>query len=101
MHNHSIYDVLLWFIGFPLAFFVCWKLSNFITTTFVNAFAISALYFYSFIVSLFGFRVLFHYLRWVCPLVEYKQENSMMLIHRGVWLSIMTSIIATVISSVF
>ena len=87
VHNHSVYDVLLWVLGFPISFWVCYKLSNPIENVFGpnNSFATSALYLYAYVASLFVFRVLFHYLRWVCPLVEYRCKGNKMLAHRAVF----------------
>lgn len=86
VHNHSIYDVLLWFLGFPISFWVCYKFSAQIENTFTNAnaFVTSALYLYTFVATLFVFRILFHYLRWVCPLVEYRSKDNKMFAHRAV-----------------
>lgn len=87
VHNHSVYDVLLWMLGFPLSFWICFKLSVQIEDAFGgnNEFLTSALYFYAFIATLFIFRVLFHYLRWVCPLVEYRCKGNRMLVHRALF----------------
>jgi len=86
VHVHSIYDILLWVLGLPASFWVCSKLSTHIETVFSqeNTFATNALYVYAFIATLFVFRVLFHYLRWVCPLVEYRSKENIMLAHRAV-----------------
>lgn len=85
VHSHSVYDILLWLLGFPLSFWVCSRLSNHIEAVFgnTNAFATSALYLYAFVATLFIFRVLFHYLRWVCPLVEFRSKDNKMLAHRA------------------
>lgn len=87
VHSHSVYDILLWILGFPLSFWVCYKLSEKIESVFgvSNAFATSALYLYAFVATLFIFRVLFHYLRWVCPLVEYRSKGNRMLAHRALF----------------
>ena len=87
VHSHSVYDILLWILGFPLSFWVCYKFSEKIESLFgvSNAFATSALYLYTFIATLFVFRVLFHYLRWVCPLVEYRSKGNRMLAHRALF----------------
>ncbi len=84
VHSHGVYDVLQLVLGFPLSFWVCSKFSSSIETGFGNgnAFVISALYLYAFVATLFLSRILFHYLRWVCPLVEYRYKNNAMLIHR-------------------
>lgn len=87
VHSHSVYDILLWTLGYPLSFWVCYKFSEKIESVFgvSNAFATSALYLYAFIATLFVFRVLFHYLRWVCPLVEYRSKGNRMLAHRALF----------------
>lgn len=87
VHSHSVYDILLWVLGFPLSFWVCSKFSLSIESSFGNgnAFVVSALYLYAFVATLFVFRILFHYLRWVCPLVEYRYKNSKMLMHRAIF----------------
>lgn len=86
VHNHSVYDVLLWFLGFPFAFWVSFKTSTTIENLFINfnSFVKNAVYLYLFIATLFCFRILFHYLRWVCPLVEYRSPKNTIMIHRAV-----------------
>ncbi|GJQ59743.1 MAG: hypothetical protein D8M57_13020 [Candidatus Scalindua sp. AMX11] len=86
VHSHSIYDILLLVLGFPSSFWVCSKLSNQIETAFESGsvFVINALYLYVFVITLFIFRVLFHYIRWVCPLVEYQSKDNKIFAHRAV-----------------
>lgn len=97
MHNHSIYDLLLWIIGFPIAFWVCFKLSFKIEKVGIdtNTFFMSAVYVYCFVASLFVFRILFHYLRWVCPLVEYRSKGSNIIAHRVVLATLLLGILGT------
>lgn len=84
VHTHSIYDVLLWPIGFPLGFWSCYRLSPYVESAFSSssAFLVSALYLYCFVATLFLFRFWFHYLRWVSPLVEYRAKSSKVVAHR-------------------
>lgn len=84
VHNHSIYDILLWILGFPIAFRTCYKLSPHIEQlkNMASGFFVNAIYVYCFVASLFIFRILFHYLRWICPLVEYKSKGSKIIAHR-------------------
>jgi hypothetical protein len=102
VHNHSVYDVLLWVIGFPLAFWICYKLSSGIekigvdTSTFFK----SAIYLYCFIASLFIFRILFHYLRWVCPLVEYRSKGSNIIANRVVLSALLIGIVGTFLTDI-
>ena len=86
VHNHSIYDIFLWVLGYPISFWVCSKLSTQIESTFDSGsvFIVSALYVYTFVATLVVFRFLFHYLRWVCPLVEYRGKTDNILAHRAV-----------------
>ncbi len=84
VHGQSVYDILLWLLGFPLSFWVCFRLSSIIEKIFENksVFAESATYVYAFVATLFVFRVLFHYLRWICPLIEYRSKKNKMIAHR-------------------
>ncbi|MCL9783634.1 hypothetical protein M9194_19605 [Vibrio sp. S4M6] len=102
VHNHSVYDVLVWILGFPLAFWVCSKFSVPIEVSFGsnNIYLSGALYLYSFVITLFLFRVLFHYLRWVCPLVEYQNKKNSMLVHRGSLLALTTGWVGSFIYDV-
>lgn len=90
VHRHSVYDILLWVLGFPLSFWVCYKFSVIIENAFGgnNAFVTNALYLYVFLTTLFIFRILFHYLRWLCPLVEYQSKVNRMLAHRAIFLAL-------------
>ncbi len=99
VHGHSIYDLMLFFLGFPIAFWVCYRLSPFVMSAFssYSTFVTSALYTYTFIASLFLFRFLFHYLRWVCPLVEYRAKHSRIVAHRLLYAAISASVIGSFI----
>lgn len=85
LHRHSVYDYLLWPLGIPIGFWVCFRLSPMIqtfqlkTSTFLSA----ALYVYIFFIVLNIFRALFAYFRWVFPLVEYKHEKNRAMAHRA------------------
>lgn len=97
VHSHSIYDILLWILGFPIAFRTCYLLSPYIEhiKANANAFLVNAIYLYCFFASLFVFRILFHYLRWICPLVEYKAKGSKSIAHRIFFGTILIAIIRT------
>lgn len=84
IHKNAIYDVLLWFIGFPYCFWMCFKLSNLIEKYFnsLGGFVKNMVYFYIFIISIFVLRILFQYLRWTFPLMEYKSNKNKSLKHR-------------------
>jgi hypothetical protein len=84
LHQHSIYDFFLWLIGYPLAFWLCFKVSPLLPNgekeiLFVRA----ALYVYIFLIALVGLRALFHYARWVFPISEYRHARNRALRHRA------------------
>jgi len=83
IHRHSIYDMLLWFFGYPFAFWACFKVSPSLPTiNGVGPFLKAALFVYLFLITLTGFRALFHYARWVFPVVEYRHPKGTSLRHR-------------------
>lgn len=84
VHNHSVYDILLWILGFPFAFWICYKITPFIAKLKLDSEEVLkiAVYVYVFWGALFFFRIIFHYLRWVCPLVEYRSKNNSIIKHR-------------------
>jgi hypothetical protein len=102
VHQHSIYDVLLWVLGLPLGFWACYKISPLITSSFADSsdFLRNALYVYAFVATLIIFRFMFHYLRWVCPLVEYRSPHNKIIAHRILLSIISISVISTFISDV-
>ena len=99
LHRHSIYDIFLWFVGYPLAFWICFKFSPIINQLFgnISVFIKSGAYLYLFIASLFIFRVLFHYGRWIWPLVEYKCPKDKALKHRAFFSVLLLSLLGTFI----
>lgn len=78
LHQHSVWDFLLWVIGLPFSFWVSYKFSNILNKIFgnVSSFVLNASYVYVFLASIIIFRVLFHYARWVWPLVEYQSPKN-------------------------
>ncbi len=107
IHKHSIYDFLLYIIGLPYGFWFCYKLSSLLTNIFgkFSSFVQSAAYVYVFLVALVLFRLLFHYSRWIWPLVEYSSPKNLAFKHR-VTLTIITlgmasTLICDLIKAVF
>lgn len=98
LHKHSVYDVLLWLLGFPLSFWACYRASNLVDRVFANGFVRAAIYLYVFMAALFGFRVLFHYARWIWPRVEYRSRNSRTLPHKFLWTSITLGVLGNLAS---
>lgn len=83
IHGHTVYDLFLWLIGFPAAFWVCFSLSpRFPKPDGVGAFFRAALFVYTFLLVLVGFRTMFHYGRWVFPLTEFRHPKDSSMKHR-------------------
>ncbi len=99
IHRSGVYDLLVWIIGLPPGFWLCYKLSGFFGRLFgsFSIFVQSAAYVYVFLVVLFGFRLLFHYARWVFPIVEFRIPRNKELAHRVVLGAIILGIVSSVI----
>lgn len=102
LHRHSAYDLLLWLIGYPVSFWLCSKASPVISFLFGSSseFMKAAAYFYVFMVFLFLFRILFHYARWIWPLIEYQSENNRSIKHRATLGVILVGIISSFVYDV-
>ncbi|KKL48448.1 hypothetical protein LCGC14_2325400, partial [marine sediment metagenome] len=65
----------------------------------------NAAYVYVFLASLIFFRLLFHYARWVWPLVEYRSPRNAALKHRVtlgiITLGIVTTLIYDLVKAIF
>lgn len=97
VHKHSIYDLMLFPLGLPLSFWACYKSSKFIELMFAdsNIFAKNCLYVYIFFVMLWIFRILFHYLRWLSPLVEFQNIKNKVTIHRFMFGTLLVGLIGS------
>ncbi len=102
MHEHSIYDIFLWLIGYPFAFWLCFKVSPFLPEgSAETAFVRAALYVYIFLMALVGLRALFHYSRWVFPIAEYRHIRSRVLSHRTFLAALSLGLFGTVLYDTF
>jgi hypothetical protein len=102
IHNGSIYSLLIWFLGIPFGFWACLKLSFFANTFIENdIFLRNAFFVYVFFVSLFVLRILFHYFRWVYPMIEYRSKKERSIIHQAALFSIIIGLIGKFIYDVF
>lgn len=99
LHRHSVYDLLVWVFGLPLAFWICSKISHSIENNLhmYSPFLRSALYVYIFMLSLNLLRVAFHYARWIWPLTEFRCSRNRSLKHKAVFFAICTGIASTII----
>jgi len=103
IHKHSIYDLLVWGFGLPFGFWITYRSSEFLTKLFgsFSTFVQSAAYVYVFLASLIVFRLLFHYARWVWPLVEYRGLGNAALKHRVAVSAISLSLLTTAVYDLF
>ena len=107
LHKHSIYDLLVWLFGLPFGFWITYKLSNILNAIFDNFHSIvqSAAYVYVFLASLMLFRLLFHYARWVWPLIEYRSSSNIELKHRiilgAITIGLISKFIYDIIKAIF
>lgn len=102
LHRHTVYDILLWALGFPFGFWSAYKLSGVVKAIFgnISIFVQSAAYVYIFLAALFLFRILFHYGRWICPLVECTTPDNKSLKHRIFLGSITVGLIGKIVYDV-
>jgi hypothetical protein len=84
VHRHTIYDLVLYPLGIPFAFWLCHKATSIVQELVPESgFLQNSLYVYLFAAAIILFRILFHYVRWVFPLVEYRAPTSRALLHRA------------------
>lgn len=101
VHKGSIYDFLVWILGIPFGFYICYKviklqLSFFESHPFWENISLT----YCFLLSLFILRILFHYLRWVYPMLEYKSKKDQSMLHQAAFYTISIGIIGKVLYDV-
>jgi len=101
LHKHSIYDIFVWLMGLPLGFWACFRSSLFLEKNIQSPFLKDAVFIYLFFAVLFSFRILFHYARWVWPLVEYCGEKNQALKHRLVLTTIVLGVLCSAIYDLF
>jgi hypothetical protein len=97
LHRHSIYDLFVWLLGLPLGLWCCFRASSFLDQIASSPFLKSAAYIYIFFVTLFGLRILFHYARWIWPLVEFRGEGNKAVKHRAIWSAITLGLLVSFI----
>ena len=83
-HRHSVYDLLLFLVGIPFAFWIVYKLSSLINSIFggFSVFVQNGAYVCLFFLMLNLFKILFDYARWIFPIVEYKSSADNARKHR-------------------
>ena len=102
VHRHTVYDLVLYPLGIPFAFWICHK-STAMVQGFVSesGFLQNSLYVYLFAAAIILFRILFHYVRWIFPVVEYRAPTSRAILHRAVLAALLLGIFGSFIYDVF
>ena len=96
LHQYSVYDLLLWVVGLPFGFWLCWKLQPFVSSRMaIHPFVQSMAFVYAFLFSLIGLRAWFNYARWIWPLVECNTGENRAGSHRLFWGALSVSIFGT------
>lgn len=96
LHKQMVYDCILWVVGLPLSFYVCYRLSP-LLKTWDSDFLRAALYVYAFLLMLLIFRAFFHYARWVFPAVEFIHSRSRVTVHRAAIISIVGTLVGALL----
>lgn len=84
LHKHSVYDLLLFLVGIPFAFWMAYRSSKMIDSVFgeFSVFVQNGAYVCLFFLMLHVFKVLFNYARWIFPIVEYRGSKDAARKHR-------------------
>jgi len=97
LHRHTTYDLLVWTLGLPLGFWLCFRVSPLISKVNASPFLSAALYVYSFFACLIILRILFHYARWIWPLVEFRGPRNKAIRHKVLWSALALSLIGSAV----
>ena len=100
LHRQTTYDLFLWTLGFPLGFWICFRMSALILKMTPSPFLSAALYVYLFVVFLLSFRILFHYARWIWPLVEFRGPKNKSIKHKLLWSGLALSLFGSAVYDV-
>lgn len=98
IHKGGIYDLLVWLFGIPFGFWLCYRVILLELSIFKNhSFLESIFLTYCFFIGLIFLRILFHYFRWVYPMLEFKTKKERSIAHQAALLSITLGLIGKVI----
>lgn len=94
LHKSNVYDLLILLLFIPVTFTLIYRFENwFHISQKLPIILTVACYFYTFLLSLNIFRILFNYSRWVLPKVELiGQHKSNSALHRGIIFAIFSAL---------
>lgn len=94
LHGSFVYDMFLFVVGLPLAFYACWALgpviNNLLSET--SSVVIGAAYLYVGFTAIWGYRIMFSYAKWAFPLAEITDQSGSPSHHRAIWWSLIVAI---------
>jgi len=98
-HGQAVYDLLVWLVGIPVAFWIIGKVTPTIEQIVSEWSSLTAnsLYVFVFLLFIFGFRMIFHYARWIWPPVEYVNPDNKNIKHRIVLSTLTLSVLGAFI----
>lgn len=100
IHGKYIYDLLLWLIVLPSIFWTLYRASNILQShaIFIPTPLNVSLYVYFTFALLIIFRLLFNYLRWLYPLIEFTDSRvKRSRFHKAVLFAIITGLLGSLI----
>jgi len=104
LHGKNSYNLLLWGCVIPLVFFNIYKLDIWAKPLFLNVSNVLqiALFSYAFILQLLIFLLIFKYIRWLFPYMEYKSSlKNKHIRHRIIIFTITTLFLSPLIADIY
>ena len=102
LHKRNIYDFFLIVVFAPISFRLIYLFDRVLRNNKVNVSSVFLLflYFYTFLITLNVFRVIFNYARWIFPNNELKTTSNKPAIHRAILWVILLAILGTAICDI-
>ncbi len=100
LHKALVYDAVLWFIVFPLAFYVCYSVEGVVQHKIDYRYVKIGLIFYSFFLVINLYRMFFSYTKWAFPKMELAARYSTTAMHRKWWFAISTGMVVCILWNV-
>jgi hypothetical protein len=100
LHGSGTYDFFLYCLYLPLILWLMYRIERQVPNIFSaeSRVSIVAAYIYAIVISLFLGRILFQYVRWLFPPVEYENRlNWTPRIQRGIFLMLLLGALGTVL----
>jgi hypothetical protein len=99
IHKSFSYDLGLWFVGVPAAFYIASKFSSFISRNFSNSkFLIFAGHFYLFVMALLCYRIMYGYTKWAFPKIELDNGKGLAKKHRVFWWLLISGLLISLLT---